>query len=212
MRAVPDTMTAPPTEGPFGHPPAKVGSVVHGPMLDDAAADRCTSGMVAGDRTAYERLFLARCAFVEAEASRRLGRRSDLAEDAAQESWIRVARHPRRCTSAASLDAWLRRVVRSAAIDLLRSELARRAREVEVARDRTEAVAFLKDHELLEQIRHEAADIGGLTAEERFVFELKVRTDATTARLAAWLGIGRAAVDSKLRRAAERARAQRMNP
>jgi hypothetical protein len=86
------------------------------------------------------------------------------------------------------------------------------ARAAEVARDRTEAMAFLKDHELLEQIRYEAANIGGLTAEERFVFELKVRTDATTARLAAWLGIGRAAVDSKLRRAAERARAQRMNP
>jgi RNA polymerase sigma factor (sigma-70 family) len=212
MRTVRDTMTAPPTEGPFGHPPAKVGSVVHGPMLDDAAADRCTSGMVAGDRAAYERLFLARCAFVEVEASRRLGRRRDLAEDAAQEAWMRVARQPRRCPTAVSLDAWLRRVVRSAAIDLLRSELARRARENAVARDRTEAVAFLKDHELLEQIRHEAADIGGLTAEERFVFELKVRTDATTARLAAWLGIGRAAVDSKLRRAAERARAQRMNP
>jgi DNA-directed RNA polymerase specialized sigma24 family protein len=103
-------------------------------------------------------------------------------------------------------------VVRSAAIDLLRSELSRRARESIVARDRAEAVAFLKDYELLEQIRHEVSGIEGLTAEERLLFELKVRTDATTARLAAWLGIGRAAVDSKLRRAAERARTQRMNP
>ncbi|MBM4006477.1 MAG: hypothetical protein FJ292_02765 [Planctomycetes bacterium] len=76
---------------------------------------------------------------------------------------------------------------------------------------RAEAVAFLRDHELLEQIRRDAADIEGLSAEDRFLFELKVRTDATTARLAAWLGVGRAAVDSKLRRAAERARAQRMN-
>ena len=81
-----------------------------------------------------------------------------------------------------------------------------------MARDRSEAVAFLRDHELLEQIRSEAADIQGLSADERLMFELKVRTDATTARLAAWLGIGRAAVDSKLRRAAERARAQRMHP
>jgi len=103
-------------------------------------------------------------------------------------------------------------VVRSSAIDLLRSELSRRCREADVARDRSEAVAFLRDHELLEQIRSEAADIQGLSADERLMFELKVRTDATTARLAAWLGIGRAAVDSKLRRAAERARAQRMHP
>ena len=211
MPVVPETMPVFPTNSPIDNRPATAGSLVDRAALDDTAADRCTAGMVAGDRAAYERLFLARCAFVEAEASRRLGRRNDLADDAAQEAWMRVARQPRRCPNLASLDAWLRRVVRSAAIDLLRSELARRARENAVARDRAEAVAFLKDHELLEQIRREAADIGGLTAEERFVFELKVRTDATTARLAAWLGIGRAAVDSKLRRAAERARAQRMN-
>jgi len=52
-------------------------------------------------------------------------------------------------------------VVRSSAIDLLRSELSRRCREADVARDRSEAVAFLRDHELLEQIRSEAAQIAG---------------------------------------------------
>jgi RNA polymerase sigma factor (sigma-70 family) len=179
---------------------------------DDAWALRCTSAMAAGDRSAYEQLFLARCGFVEAEAARRLGTRRDLAEDAAQEAWIRVARRPRRCNGVADLDAWLHRVVRSAAIDLLRSELSRRCREADVARARSEAVAFLRDHELLEQIRSEAAQIAGLTPEDRFLFELKARTGATTARLAAWLGLGRAAVDSKLRRAAERAQARRMNP
>jgi DNA-directed RNA polymerase specialized sigma24 family protein len=167
-------MPAVPTRRPTPDRFTTAGSVIDGPTLDDAAADRCTAAMVASDRGAYERLFLARCVFVETEAARRLGQRQDLAEDASQEAWIRVARQPRRCPSVASLDAWLRRVVRSAAIDLLRSELSRRARESIVA--------------------------------------LKVRTDATTARLAAWLGIGRAAVDSKLRRAAERARTQRMNP
>lgn len=212
MTVASDTMPAVPTRRPTPDRFTTAGSVIDGPTLDDAAADRCTAAMVASDRGAYERLFLARCVFVETEAARRLGQRQDLAEDASQEAWIRVARQPRRCPSVASLDAWLRRVVRSAAIDLLRSELSRRARESIVARDRAEAVAFLKDYELLEQIRHEVSGIEGLTAEERLLFELKVRTDATTARLAAWLGIGRAAVDSKLRRAAERARTQRMNP
>lgn len=211
MSALPETMPARPAKGPNDDQPASAGSVVDGLPLSDAAVDRCTTRMARGDRAAYERLFMARCAFVESEAARRLGQRRDLAEDAAQEAWIRVARHPRHCASAACLDGWLRRVVRSAAIDLLRSELTRRAREMLVARDRAEAVAFLRDHELLEQIRQDAADIEGLSAEDRFLFELKVRTDATTARLAAWLGVGRAAVDSKLRRAAERARAQRMN-
>jgi RNA polymerase sigma factor (sigma-70 family) len=166
-----------------------------------------TARAVAGDRAAYEALFRMRCAFVEAESARRLGRRRDLADDVAQDAWLRVARGPRRCADDASLDAWLRRLVRSSAIDLLRSELARRARERRVAADRPEAVAFLEDLELLEEIRRDAAGIGGISDDERAVLEVRARADATLAQLARWLGVGPAAVDSRLRRAAERARA-----
>ncbi len=148
-----------------------------------------------------------RCGFVEAEAVRRLGRRRDLAEDAAQEAWMRVARGPRACRDGASLDAWLRRVVRSAAIDLLRSELSRRAREQRVAAGRPEAVAFLEDLELLEEIRRDLALIGGISDDERAALELRARAGATLSQLGLLLGIGPAAVDSRLRRAAERARA-----
>ncbi len=192
------------------HAPPQNGPTAEG--FDDPSVDRCTARMVAGDRTAYEALFRERCGFVEAESVRRLGRRRDLADDVAQEAWLRIARRPCRCSSAASLDAWLRRVVRSAAIDLLRSELARRVRERRVAEDRHESVAFLADHDLLEEIRREAAGIAGITDHERSLFELKVRADATITQLAAMLGLGRAAVDSTLRRAAERARAMRNHP
>lgn len=177
--------------------------------LDDHAADSCTARMLAGDRTAYELLFVRRCDFVEAEALHCLGRRRDLADDVAQETWMRVARGPRRCPKVASLDAWLRRIVRSAAIDMLRSELARRCRERRVARRHDEAAEYLKDFELLEQIRHDASR---LLPEDRSLLELVARTDATVASIAGWLGIGRAAADSRLRRAAERARALRTNP
>lgn len=173
----------------------------------DAQVAECTARAVAGDRAAYEALFRMRCAFVEDEAARRLGRRRDLVDDVAQDAWLRVARGPRRCPDAASLDAWLRRVVRSAAIDLLRSELARRAREERAAMERPEAVDFLSDVELLEQVRRDAAALGGISADERAALELRARADATLAQLARWLGIGPAAVDSRLRRAAERARA-----
>lgn len=180
--------------------------------LDDAAAAALTARMAAGDSSAYEALFRARCVLVEAEAARRLGRRRDLADDVAQEIWLRVARAPRACPGAASLDAWLRRIVRSAAIDLLRSELARVVRERSVAMSREEAVAFLQDIEVLEQARRDAADIAGISPEERSIFELQVRTGATLDRIAGWLGVGRAALDSRLRRAAERARALRNAP
>lgn len=169
---------------------------------------QCTAQCVHGVRTAYESLFVRRCAFVEAEASRRLGRRRDLVDDVAQETWLRVARGPRRCASVVALDAWLRRVVRSAAIDMLRSELARRCREQQMSR--TEEAGFIEDVELLDLLRCEGASALGMAPEERWIFELRARTGATMEQLAGWLGVGRAALDSKLRRAAERARAQRL--
>ena len=177
--------------------------------IDDAAVDRCTASMVAGDRGAYEVLFRDRCAFVEREARRRVGRRHDLADDVAQEAWMRVARGPRRCESAASLEAWLRRIVRSAAVDLLRSELARRVREERIAASRNEAAEFVEDFELLEAIRRDTEEIGGITREEQALFELRVRAGGSLAKLAALLDLGAAAIDSKLRRAAERARTHR---
>ena len=180
-----------------------------GAEFGDDAVDRCTLRLVGGDRAAYELLFRRRAAFVDGESARVLGRRRDLAADASQEAWMRVARRPRRCASARSLDAWLRRIVRSAAIDLLRSELARRCREQRVARMREEAADYLEDFELLEQIRHDASK---LDPEDRSLLELVARTDATVASIADWLGIGRSAADSRLRRAAERARALRTNP
>jgi RNA polymerase sigma factor (sigma-70 family) len=175
--------------------------------FDDAAVAARTAAMVAGDREAYAALFRDRCAFVESEAGRRLQRRRDLVDDVVQETWLRVARGPRRCPAVASLDGWLRRIVRSAATDLLRSELARRLREERIAASRAEAKEFLEDLTLLDRLRDERGDIVGLTAEERALLELKVRSDATIGQIAAWLGLGRAAVDSQLRRAAERARA-----
>ena len=177
--------------------------------FDDEAVDRLTSRMAGGDRDAYAQLFHLRCEAVEAEARRCLVRRADLCGDVAQDAWLRVARGPRRCGSVAGLDAWLRRIVRSAAIDLLRSELAQRDRERQVARTRPEAVSFVEDFELLQELRQEARRVAGLSAEEQSMFELLVRGEGTVAQLAGWMGLGTAAVDSRLRRAAERARARR---
>ena len=204
-------MTVPRVHAPIHDPSASPGDSAPA-AAEDVEVERCTSRMVDGDRAAYEELYRLRCAFVEDESVRRLGRRRDLAADVSQETWMRVARGPRRCAGTASLDAWLRRIVRSAAIDMLRQELARRLRERHVAGERTEAIAFLEDHDLLEEIRHEASEVAGLSKDEQSMFELMIRADGTVAQLAGMLGIGRAALDSRLRRAAERARVRRNAP
>jgi len=204
-------MTVPRVHTPIHDPPAVAGDSAPS-AADDVEVERCTSRLVDGDRAAYEELYRLRCAFVEDESVRRLGRRRDLAADVSQETWMRVARGPRRCAGTTSLDAWLRRIVRSAAIDMLRQELARRLRERRVAEERAESVAFLEDHDLLEEIRHEASEVAGLSKDEQSMFELMIRADGTVVQLAGMLGIGRAALDSRLRRAAERARVRRNTP
>jgi RNA polymerase sigma factor (sigma-70 family) len=208
---LPAAMTLPRVHAPI-HGPSEVAGDSSPAAAADVEVERCTSRLVDGDRAAYEELYRLRCTFVEDESLRRLGRRRDLAADVSQEAWMRVARGPRRCTGTASLDAWLRRIVRSAAIDMLRQELARRLRERRVAEERAESVAFLKDHDLLEEIRHEASEVAGMSRDEQSIFELMIRADGTVAQLAGMLGIGRAALDSRLRRAAERARARRNTP
>lgn len=174
----------------------------------DAQAQGWTARMVRGDRTALAEVFHARCVLVERFAERTLGHRADLVPDAAQEAWLRVARRPVECASAGALDAWLRCVTAAAALDLLRADLARRARERRAALARPEATdharAFVQDAALLETVRHA---VERLAAEDRAVLELRARTTGTLRQLGAALGLGPAAVDSRLRRAAERARA-----
>ena len=181
------------------------------PELDDAAVCTMTRRMVDGDRMAYEQLFRARCAFVEREASRRLHRRPDLADDAGQEAWLRVARAPRHCTSVVHLDAWLRRIITSTVIDLIRSELARDTRERRFAHGRSEAIDLIERFDDLEEMRRELEGMNGWSRDDRLLVELQIRTGATLTRIAGWLGIGRAALDSRIRRAIERARARQEN-
>jgi DNA-directed RNA polymerase specialized sigma24 family protein len=100
----------------------------------------------------------------------------------------------------------LRRVAASAAVDLLRNELARRLREERVARSRAEAGDFLEQAALLEHARRELDALRSLAHEDRALLELRIRMEGAIAPIAAALGLGMPALDSRLRRASERAR------
>ena len=130
-----------------------------------------------------------------------------LAEDAAQEAWLRVARRPVECSSAGQLASWLRRVAMSASIDLLRSELARRLRERAFSRTNDEAVRFLDEHDRLEEARIALMSLERDTSDGALILTLRARSEGTVAQLAKSLGIGASALDSRLRRAAAQARA-----
>ena len=169
----------------------------------DIDAHALTAAITRGDREALGQLFDRYYTMVLSECRKSSGLGFMLAEDAAQETWLRVARRPVVCSSAAQLALWLRRVAMSASIDLLRSELARRVRECVFSRTHDEAVRFLDEHDRLEATR---VALLALDRDMRDGALLLTRTEGTIAQLAKSLGIGASALDSKLRRAAAQAR------
>lgn len=173
----------------------------------DADAHALTVAITRGDREALGQLFDRYYTMMLNECRKSSGTNSILAEDAAQEAWLRVARRPVECSSAGQLAAWLRKVAMSASIDLLRSELARRVRERAVSRTNDEAVRFLDDHDRLEEARIALMSLERDTSDGALLLALRTRSEVTVAKLAKSLGIGASALDSKLRRAAAQARA-----
>lgn len=173
----------------------------------DTDAHALTVAITRGDREALGQLFDRYYTMMLNECRKSSGTNSILAEDAAQEAWLRVARRPVECSSAGQLAAWLRKVAMSASIDLLRSELARRVRERAVSRTNDEAVRFLDDHDRLEEARIALMSLERDTSDGALLLALRTRSEVTVAQLAKSLGIGASALDSKLRRAAAQARA-----
>ena len=172
----------------------------------DVDAHALTAAITRGDREALGQLFDRYYTMVLSECRKSSGLGFMLAEDAAQETWLRVARRPVVCSSAAQLALWLRRVAMSASIDLLRSELARRVRECVFSRTHDEAVRFLAEHDRLEATRVALLALDRDMRDGALLLTLRARTEGTIAQLAKSLGIGASALDSKLRRAAAQAR------
>ena len=180
--------------------------VESGSSSNDVDVHALTVAITRGDREALGRLFDRYYTMMLNECRKSSGPNSMLAEDAAQEAWLRVARRPVECSSAGQLAAWLRKVAMSASIDLLRSELARRVRERAFSRTNAEAVRFLDDHDRLEEARVALTSLERDASGGALLLALRARSEVTIAQLAKSLGIGASALDSKLRRAAAQAR------
>lgn len=187
---------------------------------DDEWAAEVTLALRAGGSAAHRalgQLHEAHCAWAADVALRALPTRRDLALDAAQEAWIRVARCPAHCRSAGELQAWLRRVIVSAALDLLRRDVRQRTHVRRAAQARAIASQDSSNaHELhaadVEQLARLRQQLSQLAADERVLLDLRFRAGMTLGQIARILGIGSAAADSRLRRALERLRAHQETP
>lgn len=122
------------------------------------------------------------------------------ADEALQQTYLRVAKHVRVCDQPAQWETWLRTVARSALADLRRGEgrfrrmLFRRAEEPETTEAEGEG-RVAEWHARLD------AALAALPAEARCVLERKYLRGESVEALACALGIGVKATESRLARA-----------
>ena len=96
-------------------------------MIEDIALLRAYAGEKS--ESAFAELVQRRVGLVYTVALRQVGGDTHLAEDVTQKVFTELARHARSLVNRPALGGWLYRVAHSTAIDLVRSERRRRARE-----------------------------------------------------------------------------------
>ena len=167
--------------------------------VDDATLDRARHG----DREAFADLVREHQAMVFSIAYHFVGGR-EVAEELAQDVFLRLFQHLQGIESPAHLTFWLRRVASRCCIDWFRQQ--RRKPEVVVG-DLPEAPVSTQPRDvLLERRVHRV--VQELTATARLVVTLKYQEDLDPADIAAVLDLSVNTVKSHLRRSIERLRAR----
>src|SRR5947207_2305126 len=97
------------------------------------SVDKLTAAMAAGDARAIEAFYRNYFQWIYRTAQKTTGRDESFCLDVVQDAMVRVIRTIRQVDSEARLFAWLRLVVQTTALDLLKAESRRRKREMAVA-------------------------------------------------------------------------------
>jgi RNA polymerase sigma factor (sigma-70 family) len=158
--------------------------------------DKLTAAMAAGDSVAVETFYREYFNWLYAQARRATGRDESFCLDVVQDAVLRIVRTVRPVASEVRFYAWLRLVVRTTALDLLRSESRRRTCESAVVVGNFQNTESSEDRSrwLEEQIaRFDPMIIQAI--------DLKYRQGWTLARIASMLGLSIGTVDGRIRRA-----------
>lgn len=139
-----------------------------------------------------------------AEARRSTRRDEAFCLDVVQEAVLRVIRSVRRVESAGQFHAWLNLVVRTTALDLLRSEKRRGVREAVTVPAESHDESDQGDRG--EQIAWLRREIGLMDPELVRLIELRFEERWTLARIGARLGLSVGTIDGRLRRALQHLR------
>ncbi len=168
------------------------------PVPQEQPIARLTADVAAGRPEALTTFYEAYFDRVYAGARRALGGDEAACLDLVQEVMLKAIRALPIIESEAGLEAWLARVVRTCAIDALRSRQRRLKREATANAQRVEELkaALEQTDEQLQWLREE---IAALDSESARLLTLRYRCGWTLSQIGLALGLSPGAVDRRLR-------------
>lgn len=214
------TPAAPPEDGPYGAA-SREHSRVAAPGASaqpDVWARRVSAAIAGGSREALGQLYEAKFELLFLTARERTRRDESFALDCVQDAMMRVATSLPRLDSMAALDAWLRRVVLTAALDRLRAESVHQTAIRELSQRERLGESGLGDggaspqaraslaHDRIGAIEEELAALAIMHPDDRGLLSLRFVRGLTLPQLASHLGLAPAAIDSRIRRLLARIR------
>ena len=173
--------------------------------MNDAAVRRVTAAIASGDSAALDEFYRAWFEWAFQMAQSLTERDESFCWDVVQEAMLRVARSVRWFPGHADLERWLTRVVHTTALDLLRRESRRAAREG-VPRASAREASPGDDAELAEKAERVRARLAALPPEDGWLVWLRFGRGRTLADAGASAGIGAQAAHGRIRRALGRLR------
>jgi len=167
--------------------------------LSDSTRELCTR-IASGDTEALSRFYEQQFDFMYACARRFSGRDESACLDIVHDAMLRVIRSiPRTFDTEPELRAWLSRVVRSCALDMLRAEARRRIRDRNSSRHESAHDSLADD--LDERIAWLRREIEAQTMETATLIRLRHALGWTLARIGRAFNLSPGAVDGRINRA-----------
>ncbi len=169
------------------------------PSARDVGVRRLTRAVARGSEPAFERFYNDWFEPAYAMARSLTQRDESFCLDVVQDAMLKAARSMKPISSEAALHAWVRRVVHTAALDHLRLERRRRARELACATEGADIIAPLDD-----RIEWLGAELAKLPSQDRSLLRLRFAQSATLASAGASEGLTPASAHGRIRRAIAR--------
>lgn len=164
----------------------------------DATARRLSAGIARGDRGALDEFYRLWFGPSLEVVKRLTGRDESFCLDAVQEAMLRVVRKIKPMTAWGDVDRWMQRVLHTAALDLLRRESRRAARERRGARE--SAGSPVSGPELADQIAWVRARLAELPAADGWLVWLRLGRGRTLKEAGAATGMSGDAAHGRIRR------------